>query len=593
MGTLFNSPVRRDFAVLLVLAAAVAIAYGNTLHYPFVYDDQTAIVHNGFIKNFAHLPGLFRPRDYAAGINMRYRPLPAAGYFFLYRFWGLNPYGYRVGKILIHLGNGWAVFLLARVWLAESEPRRLRTGAGKSRLWAALAALIFLLHPVQAEAINCISFYHDLLATGFILIAVLSALSFSRRASPFLLGVSLSAYLLGLACKETALMFIPLLLLAPWIFPSIRQRNGFPFPRSRLFWSVAAAMTVLYALARFIWFERIETYSLTPPLSAERIVLSFRCILHYASLLIFPAQLSLDYSPPLSLLVFRAPAWLATVGALSLCTLAIWAGLRAKAARFALFWLALNLLPFLHIVSLPQIVGERYLYLPLAGWSCLAAWGARGLADWLADVRQGKYLRWVSVCLGAVLILSLLLVRTGNRRWKDERSLWRNSLRVSPESFVALNNLGWDYLQQGDKAEAERYFARVLASPAPPGIRSVAYANQAVLALSRNRPEEALERTAEALRENPLSARPYRLEGQIYLGMKQYRAAAEALLRALEMDPYDSEGYSLMGCLLAETGKIDLARQHFQRALFLNPDNIAARNNQRQVERSVSREGGR
>jgi hypothetical protein len=252
--------------VLLLLAAAVALAYGNTLTHPFVYDDHTAIVNNGFIKNFSHLPGLFRPREYAAGINMRYRPLPAALYFFVYWAWRLNPYGYHIGKILIHLCNGWLVFLLARFWLAETDFRRMdavppnraaRAVGGNSRPFAAFAALLFLLHPVQAEAINCISFYHDLLATGFILLAVLAVFASARRPSSLLLAVSLAAYLSALACKETALMFLPLLLLAPLIFPSFGERKWVWFPRSIGFWAAALLITGVYLLARFRWFAGI------------------------------------------------------------------------------------------------------------------------------------------------------------------------------------------------------------------------------------------------------------------------------------------------------------------------------------------------
>lgn len=590
LGMTSNSAARRDFAVLPLLLAAVFLAYGNTLRYPFVYDDQTAIVHNGFIKNLSHLPGLLRRRDYASGIDMRYRPLPAAGYFLLYRFWGLNPAGYRLGKLLLHLGNGWAVFLLARCYLEASAERPPRRAAGNSRGGAAFAALLFLLHPVQAEAINCVSFYHDLAATGFVLVAVLSVLAYSRRPAPLFLGVSLAAYLAALACKETALIFLPLLLLFPWAFPSIRARSESPFPRSLPFWSAALAMTAIYALALFVWFKRGGTHSPTPSIPAERTVLFFRCLLHYFRLLVFPAKLSLDYSPPLRLLVFRAPFWLAASGGLSLAILALRGAAVVRPLRFPSVWVALGLLPFLHLVPLPQIAAERYLYLPLVGWSCLAAYGASKLAERLAERRwAGRSLKFG---LAALLAAVLVLARSNNLRWRDEMTLWRETLRVSPESPVALNNLGWEYFRRGDATAAERYFSRALELAQAPNVRSAACANLAVVAISRQCLEEALRRTAEAHREDPRSARPYRLEGQIFLMKNSYGKAAEALSRALELAPYDSESYGLLGCLLAETGKTARAKESFRKALSLDPDNPAARNNLRQVERAHPSEPG-
>jgi tetratricopeptide (TPR) repeat protein len=115
-------------------------------------------------------------------------------------------------------------------------------------------------------------------------------------------------------------------------------------------------------------------------------------------------------------------------------------------------------------------------------------------------------------------------------------------------------------------------------------VAAIAHANLAIIREAGEDYSRALEeiKIARALR--PDSARILRQEGHLHLLRRDYREASEMFLRALELNPYDYESYSLLGCVMAEIGRPREAENYFQRSLNLNPDDPAARDNLRQVE---------
>src|SRR4051794_21380689 len=77
----------------------------------------------------------------------------------------LNPYLFHAGNIVLHTISGLLVFAILRRLLDAEMP-------------ACIGALVFLIHPVQVEAVAWISGAKDLLAGMFALIAVLEFLRF-------------------------------------------------------------------------------------------------------------------------------------------------------------------------------------------------------------------------------------------------------------------------------------------------------------------------------------------------------------------------------------------------------------------------------
>src|SRR3989304_3996234 len=133
--------------LILLLAAAVFAVYSNILHAPFVFDDRMYIVENGEIRGLSGLWPLSGTR-YVAYLSFALN----------YSLGGLDPFGYHLVNIVIHIFNSILVYSL--VALTFRTP--LLKGSTEARpnlpfFAGALSAFIFAMHPVQTEAVTYIS----------------------------------------------------------------------------------------------------------------------------------------------------------------------------------------------------------------------------------------------------------------------------------------------------------------------------------------------------------------------------------------------------------------------------------------------------
>src|SRR3989338_6086886 len=199
-------------SVLLILVISIAI-YSNTLKNGFVYDDRFTIVDNIFIKDWKNLPELFSKTYFSRSGEETYRPIVTLTYFLDYSLWGLKPFGYHLTNLFLHSANVVLVYLFALSLFPLNKG-----GQGVVRWIAFLTALLFSIHPVQAEAVNAISFREDLLVVLFLLPALLLFLKVSDPSSMDKIRwwtfyiLSLLLYLLALFSKEMAVI-LPLLLI--------------------------------------------------------------------------------------------------------------------------------------------------------------------------------------------------------------------------------------------------------------------------------------------------------------------------------------------------------------------------------------------
>src|SRR5204862_8173167 len=97
--------------------------------------------------------------------NPYWRPGLEIFYGIQYHLFGLNPQGYHFTNILLHVINSSLIFYCLKTILR-------RPGM------ALTVALLFLLHPVQSEAVACVSGISNLL---YGLVCLLSCLFYFRR----------------------------------------------------------------------------------------------------------------------------------------------------------------------------------------------------------------------------------------------------------------------------------------------------------------------------------------------------------------------------------------------------------------------------
>src|SRR3977135_2707771 len=152
--------LKRPGILLPLVGLVTFVVYSGTLSFDFVWDDWPQIVNSPIIRSWSNLPRAFGSDlwYHVARHQVYYRPLFVAWSLLNYTLFGLRPWGWHLGAVLLHVSAVVAVF-----WLV----RRL----GLEDWTAALAALIFALHPVHIEPVTWISAASDTLVTIFAALA--------------------------------------------------------------------------------------------------------------------------------------------------------------------------------------------------------------------------------------------------------------------------------------------------------------------------------------------------------------------------------------------------------------------------------------
>ncbi|MDP8257327.1 MAG: tetratricopeptide repeat protein [Candidatus Alcyoniella australis] len=532
----------------LLIAALTCLAYLPTLAGDFVWDDLSLIRDNPHLGNPANLPRYFtndlgRFNQFPHSMNF-YRPLQPLTFFVEYRLWGLNPFGFHLTNLLLHICASLAAFKL----LLLLAPGRIKA--------AVFGALLFALHPVHVEQVAMVGNRGGLLATLFVLLSLIygvRALGGERRAYAW----SLITMTLALLSKESAIVLPALLMLCALIFHRELWRRG---TRGKL--ALFAAGHWLLAAAYLAWRSLLgialvgqgsgldlgRQLAATPPL-----------LFDHLRVLLLPLYLRPYYS-----IAAQSPAatlwWIKLAVLILVAVLLLLAARRSRIAAFGVGFYILSVAPFLNVASLNKLFVEHYLYLPSLG---LAA-----LCTALPLDRASRF----SKAIGALVAINLLLFGAisfdRSLDWRSDIRLWTRAVATDPGSPEAFNNLGSAYYQLA-KAGGERSDERLILAadafnrslelfPANP---EAAY-NLGLCQLALNDPTAAIVSMRHALRFNPDYDRAL-----IGLGLAAVRSDIDNAHQALVGidQPYRAASVHLgLATGYGGAGRNDLAIEHFR-----------------------------
>lgn len=499
-----NSPVWLGVAVF----AVTLLAYLPALTGGFIWDDAGHITR----PDLRSLAGLGRIW-FEIGATQQYYPLLHSAFWLEHRLWGDATLGYHLLNVLLHAS---AACLFGAVL------RRLAVPG------AALATLLFALHPVGVESVAWISEQKNTLSLVFYLGAALAYLQFdtTRRPRAFILASGL--FVLALLTKTVTATLPAALLVVFWW-----RRGRLDWRRDVLPlvpWFVLGAVSGLVTAH----FERVligaqgADFDLT---LVERGLLAGRVFWFYLGKLAWPADLMFVY-PRWTVDPSVAGQWLFLVAALLLPGLLIWRRWRGPLAAALLFGGALfpvlgffNVFPFVF-----SYVADHFQYLASLPFHALVAAGAATLASRWSLPGQ----RWGAA--GALAVLAVL----GTLSWRqcgmyrDATTLYETTLRQNPDAWLAAHNLAIIYTATGHPEKALPLAEKVL----------------------RLRPDYALA-------ENNVGDDLFRLD-----------RAAEAiphLERAIALQPNYAVAHCNLGLALAATGRTKEAIGHFATAVRLDP----------------------
>jgi tetratricopeptide (TPR) repeat protein len=435
-------------AILLIIGLGL-LCYANSFAVPFHFDDHVVIVGEPAITGFQPYP-----------FSRRF--LGDLSFAVTWRLFGERVAGHHAVNLAVHLANALLVWHLARLlWRTQAlSSSRLAPHAPRISL---LAALLFVAHPLQTQAVTYIVQRYASLTALFFLASACSYVSF-RLAAP---GRSrLAWHLLFLASgaaacwtKENALA-LPLAIGAvEWTFfvAPLRRRALYLSP---FLAALAAAFVLVLAsgidLARLDSLTRVDT---AMP-RADYLLTQARVVASYLRLLLLPLGQNLDHDVAISTSLAHPAVLLAAAlhaGLLVSAVLAIRSWSRAepawRVAGFGVIWFYVTLLVESSFIPIVDVMYEHRAYLPSAGLFLAAATGFAALRP-LAPPR-----RWNAAVVLLVATLAALTIAR-NRVWRDDLSLWADSASKSPNKARPLNNLGVALFLRGDFAGAAARFER-------------------------------------------------------------------------------------------------------------------------------------
>ncbi len=425
------SRVARHALALAVLIGVMFLVYSNSLHVPFLLDNEGVILKDARIQSVSavQLHRILTGQYWEVAPTGLYRPLTTLSYLFNYAILGngANPEGYHWVNLILHAFNMVLVYLVG-LTIFEQIPAAL------------FLAAIWGLHPIQTESVTNIVGRADLLAAFGVLAALLChrrALRASgRRKAVWVAAVAL-AVAAGMFSKENTAVTIAVLVVYDFTFERVATW------RSRIPGYLAAVIPCLVFLlcrARVLANSPLlETaYPDNPLLGAgfwTARLTAVKVVGKYFLLWLWPGKLSYDYSYnqiPLS----PWNDWRAIL-ALAACIAAAIAALRSTRRHKPLFFAAafffLALSPMSNLVILiGSTMAERFLYLPSLGLAIAAVYAVLIL----------RRHRRQAAGAAALIVLLAASARTWARNddWSDPQRFWRSGVAAAPNSYKTLLN---------------------------------------------------------------------------------------------------------------------------------------------------------
>lgn len=536
---------------LLIVAAGVA-AYANSFSGRLVLDDLNSIVVNPTIRHWATA---LTP---VIGTTVGGRPVLNASLAVNYAISGTAVWSYHVLNLAIHLLAGLALFGITRRTL---EPRVRQAGS-----IACSIALLWVLHPLQTEAVTYIIQRAESLMGLFYL---LTLYGFIRGAQAGGSGgwylLSWTACLLGMATKEVMATAPLIVLLYDRTFLAGSFRSAL---RHR--WRIHAGLAATWVILPFLVLSthgRTGSAGFGSGVSWWSYALTqFPAIVHYLRLCFWPHPLIFDYGSALTLDAARVlPAALIVA---MLIAVTVWALWKRPTVGFLGACFFVILAPSSSVIPVAtQTLAEHRMYLPLISVVALAvlgAWRWLGRAAWPVILVMALWLGWQT--------------SRRNETYHTEEGLWSDTVARRPDNERAHNNLAYYLLEAGRDREGVDHYEEALRLK--PDYIDAHYNLANVLAKTPGRLNDAIAHYEAALRLNPKFFQADVRLGNTLLEAGRPVEAIRHFEAALRANPQLAEAhYDLGNALEQMPGGLNDAITHFEAAVRLKPDFIEARNN--------------
>ena len=570
-------------AAVVLIAVLTFVAYLPCLNGGFIWDDNDLyITRNPIIPASDGLH-----RFWSTSEPYDFYPLSNTSLWIEWRLWGMNPAGYHVSNLIFHIVEALLIWIVLRKLSIQG---------------AFLAGLIFALHPVNVEPVAWISQRKDMMAVLFFLVSILwylkagMAKGSSDTAPPRSDGgpwervvpssliphpispvpdpssaywLSLTAFVLAMLCKGAVAVLPVILLGIAWYLRPLTLRA---FLRTAPFFAIAAALTIVN-----VWFQRHGSGEVFRNADfLERLLGAGSVVWFYLGKAVFPLNLAFMY-PQFQIKADDWLCWLPLAAAVAI-TVVLWLYRKtwSRTLLFAWGFFCVALAPVLGFTDVYfmrySLVSDHYQHIALMGVAALAA---ACFVAWRRRAPAEARLAMLALAIVAVGALALLTFRQSGL-YKDEITLYTDTLRKNPDSWLLHNNLSLDLVGLNMPQQAIEHLERALQIKPDYAMAQNNLGN----ALARTgRLREAIEHFEQALRLQPKYPEAEGNLGSALLNADRMQEAIDHFQKALQFDPdYPVARYDLGNALL-KMNRLQEAIEQYERAVRVNPDYPEAQSN--------------
>ncbi|MBI5196158.1 MAG: tetratricopeptide repeat protein [Nitrospirae bacterium] len=616
------SLLHKPIVHILLIVIIALIAYSNTFHVPFQFDDKPYIAENSAIKDFQYFiePSKIEKIKLSyplSNILVQYtfkkRLMGSLTFAINYKLHGFNVTGYHIFNLSIHIINALLVYWFVLLTF-QTPSLRMLNSEHRTHLIALFSSLLFVSHPIQTQAVTYITQRFASLATLFYLLSMVMYVKFRTQNLPsgqagtehraqstdkrqktfslssvfWYLGSVLSA-VLAMKTKEIAFTLPVVIILFEFMFfDNLRSTKEIT---KKLLYLTPLILTILIIPLSLIpkgnTMENIDeaTRALSTMSRWDYLFTQFRVTVTYIRLLFLPINQNLDYDYPIYNSFLNPNVFLSFLFLLSVFGLGVYLFYYSKKystfilhpsslrlTAFGIFWFFITLSVESSIIPTQDIIFEHRLYL-----SSIGVFVAIITSIFIITAKLQR--KWETMNKGIVLLFIVIIISLAgttysrNTVWSDEIRLWEDVVKKSPNKARGHINLGLAYDSNNLTDKAIEHLQTALKLN-PDSLE--AHIDLGKIYDANNLPDKAIEHLQTALKLNPDSSEAYNNLGLVYAKKGEFDVAVELYNKAIALNPYHFTSYVGRGNVYDDKNQPDKAIEDYNKAISLNPDYATA-----------------
>ncbi|BDU51132.1 glycosyltransferase family 39 protein [Haliovirga abyssi] len=404
----------KNLLIFLLFSVLGFILYMNTLKVGFVFD-SVSLKYDPQIRDiFSALKDVFL--QYSSNRRLAYFTFAIN-----YLIGRENPIGYHIFNIIIHILTAFTVYKFLEIFTKKEKA-------------SFFAALIFLVNPIQTQALNLIVQRMVLLSGLFYFLTLYLYLKNRETDKKRYYILAIISFLAGIRCKE---IVITLPLVLTFIdYKNIKKIIPFYFIAFLpILFKIMVALNGNNQIGKVFNMKQANA-DLT---RGKYFISEFKVIVYYIALILLPLKLRIDYDFKVDNSFFNIDVLFPFFILLVLIFLIIYLYKKKFLYSFSIFLFFMGIFVTSTIIPIEDLSFEHRVYISSVGVILF-------ITLFIDEIIKSKIIK-NSIFIIILLIYSGLTINR-NFEWKNESKLWKTNIKYTPNKVRPRYNLVEVYLKE-------------------------------------------------------------------------------------------------------------------------------------------------